>query len=152
MQETVLGSVTTGVYVVTAQHQGQINGATVAWVTPVSYDPFLIMISLANIRVTHGLVNQSGYFGLNVLGKDQVELAKHFGFTTARNTNKLEGQSFTKSEKGLPILDGVNAYIECRLVNSYPAGEHTLFVGEVVDAKKINEKSQPLVFNQEDYF
>jgi flavin reductase (DIM6/NTAB) family NADH-FMN oxidoreductase RutF len=152
MQGTVLESIVTGVYVLTVQHQGQINGTTVAWVTPVAYDPMLVMVSLADIRVSHGLVKQSGYFGLNSLSTDQVEQARHFGFTTARDTNKFEGVGYSTSDSGIPVLDGVRAYIECRLVDSFPAGDHTMFVGEVVAAQSLNGEAEPLIFKQEDYF
>lgn len=152
MEETVLQSVTTGVYVLTAQHQGKINGTTVAWVTPVSFDPPLLMVTLAGVRVSHELVKKSGYFGLNVLGQDQVEVGRHFGFQTARDTDKLADQKYDTSENGIPILDGSVAYIECRVVSTYPAGEHTLFVGEVIDSKALRENTPPLVFKQEDYF
>lgn len=152
MEETVLRSIVTGVYTLTAQNQGKVNGSTVAWVTPVSFDPLLVMVSLAKIRVSHDLVKQSGYFGLNVLSTEQVELARHFGFKTARDTDKLEGVNYSTSDNGLPILEGAAAYIECRVVNTYPAGEHTLFVGEVVSARTLDENADPLIFSQEDYF
>ena len=151
MQDIVLRSVVNGVYVLTAQHQGQLNGCTVAWVTPVSYDPLLIMVSLSSLRFSHDLVKKSGYFGLNALGREQVESARHFAFTTGRETDKLNGVSFTTSDHGLPVLDGARAYIECRLVDTYPAGDHSLFVGEVISAQTIHEDA-PLVFQQEDYF
>jgi flavin reductase (DIM6/NTAB) family NADH-FMN oxidoreductase RutF len=152
MEDAVLNAVTTGVYVLTAHHQGTVNGTSVAWVTPVSYEPTLIMVSLANVRVSHDLVNKSGNFGLNVLGPDQIELAKHFGFNTARDKDKLADIRYSSSKTGIPVLDGACAYIECRVVNSYPAGEHTMFIGEVTEARIIREDVQPLVFQQDDFF
>ena len=152
MQDTVLRSVVNGVYVLTAQSQGQVNGCTVAWVTPVSYDPLLIMVSLSSLRFSHDMVKHSGYFGLNTLGRDQVELARHFAFTTGRETNKMEGIPFNTSDHGLPVLDDAKAFIECRLVDVYPAGDHSLFVGEVVSAKSMKDGAETLIFKQEDYF
>jgi len=152
MQDIVLNSMVSGVYVLTAQHQGRINGSTIAWTTPVAYDPFLIMVSLADIRVSHGLVKSSGLFGLNVLTKEQLDLARDFGFTSGRDTNKFENVPYKTSENGLPILDGARAYIECRVIDSFPAADHTMFVGEVVSAEILKDNSEPLVFKQEDFF
>ena len=152
MQDNVLQSVVTGVYVITAQHQGRANGSTVAWVTPVSFDPPLVMVSLSELRVSHGLIKSSGYFGLNCLAEGQIDVAKHFGFKTARDVDKLEGISYSTSSQGLPILDDAWAFIECRVVESYPAGDHTLFLGEVISANVMKEGQKPLLFNQEDYF
>jgi len=152
MQDTVLNSIVTGVYVLTAGHQGKINGSTMTWVTPVSYDPLLIMVSMADIRVSHGLVKQSGYFGLNVLNRDQLELARHFGFKSGRDTNKFEEIEYSTSENGLPVLKDACTYIECRVVNTYPAGDHTLFVGEVIEARTLKDNVNPLVFDQKDFY
>ncbi|MEW5725683.1 MAG: flavin reductase family protein, partial [Thermodesulfobacteriota bacterium] len=77
--------------------------------------------------------------------------ARHFAFTTGRETDKFGGVPFTTSELGLPILEGARAYIECRVMDVYPAGDHSLFVGEVISAESLNE-TEPLVFRQEDYF
>jgi flavin reductase (DIM6/NTAB) family NADH-FMN oxidoreductase RutF len=151
MQNMVLNTISTGVYVLTAQHQGKINGTTVAWVTPVSYEPLMVMVALAGVRYSHGLVKQSGYFGLNVLKEDQLEIARHFGFKTAHETDKFEARTHAVSEQGLPILDGIKAYIECRVVDSFRTSEHTLFVGEVVSTKMYDEHAQPLLYRQKDY-
>ncbi len=151
MQDTVLKAITTGVYVLTTQHQGKMNGSTVAWATPVSYDPLLVMVSLANLRVSHDLVQKSGYFCLNTLAEDKVETARHFGFKTARDTDKMAGIGYSTSPNGVPILDEAIAYIECRVVDSFPAGDHTLFIGEAVSAKIVRPDAKPLVFDQEDY-
>ncbi len=152
MQDTVFNSIVNGVYVLTAQHDGKTNGTTVAWVTPVSFEPLLVMVSLAGIRYSHELVKKSGYFGINVLGSGESEAAKHFGFNSGRDRNKFEGYNFSTSENGLPILEKAMAYIECRVVNSFPADEHTMFVGEVVEAKALKENDKPLIFRQGDYF
>ena len=152
MLDHVLESVVNGVYVLSAHHQGKINGTTVAWVSPVSYEPLLVMVALAQSRFSHDLVKQSGYFGLNVLASDQQEVARHFGFKTAKSEDKLEGMTFSASEHGLPILGGVKSYIECRVVDSCRAGEHTLFVGEVINTQMFKEDAKSLVFRQEDYF
>ena len=152
MEEKLLTNITTGVYVLSAHHQGQRNGTTVTWVTPVSYDPLLVMVSLAKVRFSHDLVMNSGFFGLNVLLSEDVDLARHFAFITAREKDKLEGMDFGTSENGLPILNKAHSYIECRVVDHFPAGEHTMFVGEVVSVENMNEGDHLLVFHQEDFF
>ena len=99
MQDEVMRSMVSGVYVVTAQNQGKLNGATVTWATQVSFDPLLVMVALADVRVTHGLIKKSGYFGINVLGSEQLETARHFGFKTARDVDKMAGVTYTTNGK-----------------------------------------------------
>lgn len=151
MQDVVLNSIATGVYVLTAESEGKANGTTVAWVTPVSFDPLLVMVSLANVRFSYDLVKKSGYFGINALTKDKVETARHFGFQTARDTDKMSGQSYTSTDNGVPVLDEASAFIECRVVDSFPAGDHTMFVGEVVDARAVRG-GETIIFKQGDFF
>lgn len=152
MQDTVLRSMITGVYVLTAYNQGRINGTTVAWAVPVAYEPLLVMVSLAGIRVSHDMVKESGYFGLNALSRDQVELGRHFGFTTARETDKFSEVEFRTSDYGIPIIKGAHSFIECRVVDTFPAGDHTMFVGEVISANVLRDEGETLIFRQEDFF
>jgi flavin reductase (DIM6/NTAB) family NADH-FMN oxidoreductase RutF len=53
---------------------------------------------------------------------------------------------------GAPVLPQAYAYLDLKLAHTYAAGDHTLFVGEVVEAKILHPQSNPLVFNKKDFF
>ncbi|MEW6161971.1 MAG: flavin reductase family protein [Nitrospirota bacterium] len=152
MQDIVSKGISHGVYVITVRTKEKINGMTAAWVSQVSLHPLMLMASIAPARYTHGLIKESGYFAINTLTEDQKDHARHFGFKSGRKVDKFKGITYFDAPKGSPVIDGAFAFFECRLVDTFTAGDHTLFVGEVINAKLLNAQKKPLAFHWEDYF
>jgi flavin reductase (DIM6/NTAB) family NADH-FMN oxidoreductase RutF len=152
MQQVVSKAISHGVYIITARFRDNSNGMTAAWVSQVSMRPLLLMASIAPMRYTHGLIEKARYFAINTLPEGRQDLAKHFGFKSGRKVDKFEGISFFDAPNGSPVLNDALAYFECSLTDSFTAGDHTLFVGEVVSAKILKEDVRPLIFRWEDYF
>jgi flavin reductase (DIM6/NTAB) family NADH-FMN oxidoreductase RutF len=152
MQNTVSKSLTNGVYVVTVNYNGQVNGMTTPWVTQLSYDPLLVMVAISPLRKCHEMITNSGKFSVNVLGTDQVELASRFGFTTGHEVDKFEDISTQQTAAANPLLPEAFAYVDCELVETLSAGDHSLFIGQVVAAELLDPAGSPLVFSPEDYF
>ncbi len=152
MQELLSNVISTGVYIITVRSGERINGMTAAWVTQVSFKPKLVVVSIAPARYTHNLIQESGFFCINTLSKDDIELAKKFGFLSGRNEDKFKDINYTNALKGSPIIEGAIAYVECEVVSSVDAGDHTLFIGQVVDAAILKEDKEPLIFKWKDFF
>jgi flavin reductase (DIM6/NTAB) family NADH-FMN oxidoreductase RutF len=152
MQEVAFAALVHGVYVVTTRLEDQANGMTAAWVSQVSLNPLLIMASIAPSRYSHRLIRDSGTFAINVLDSSQVELAKRFGYKSGRKVDKFAGLEWVSGATGAPILPQAYAYFDLKLVDTFSAGDHTLFVGQVVEAKILHPQAQPLVFKKSDFF
>jgi len=152
MQDVAFEALIHGVYVVTTRAGEKINGMTAAWVSQVSLKPLLVMVSIAPARYTHTLILESGSFAINVLASDQAELAKRFGFKSGRNTDKFAGLETFPAPSGAPILPQAYAYLDLKLAHTFAAGDHTLFVGELVEAKILHPERRPLIFKKSDFF
>jgi flavin reductase (DIM6/NTAB) family NADH-FMN oxidoreductase RutF len=152
MQDIVSKAISHGVYVITVRSKEKINGMTAAWVSQVSLQPLMLMVSIAPARYTHAMIKESGYFAINALSEDQKDIAKHFGFKSGRKTDKFKGLSYFDAPNGSPVLDGALAFFECRVADAFKAGDHTLFVGEVITARLLKSDKKPLIFHWEDYF
>ena len=152
MQKVAFQALVQGVYVVTTRVGEKVNGMTAAWVSQVSLKPLLVMVSIAPARYSHTLIKESGIFAINVLTQDQTELAKRFGFKSGRKIDKFAGMDYLTAATGAPILPQAYAYLDLKLVNTYVAGDHSLFVGEVMEAKILHPQNHPLVFNKNDFF
>jgi flavin reductase (DIM6/NTAB) family NADH-FMN oxidoreductase RutF len=152
MQEVAFTALVHGVYVVTTRVDDKINGMTAAWVSQVSLKPLLVMVSIAPPRYTHTLIKESGIFAINVLTSDQVELAKRFGYKSGRKVDKFAGLETLTAGSGAPVLPQAYAYLDLKLVNTFTAGDHTLFVGEVQEAKILHPQGHPLIFKKSDFF
>ena len=98
------------------------------------------------------MITNSGQFAVNVLGRNQVELASKFGFTTGRELNKFEGIAAQQTPAANPLLLDTFAYIDCELVETLTVGDHSLFIGKVVGAELLDPGGSPLIFNPDDYF
>ena len=152
MQEVAFAALVHGVYVVTTRLEDVVNGMTASWAAQVSLKPLLVMVSIAPSRYTHRLIKESGVFAVNVLDSTQAELGKRFGYKSGRQVDKFAGLEWTTAATGAPILPQSYAYLDLELRDTFSAGDHTLFVGEVVAAKILHPEAQPLVFKKSDFF
>uniref|UniRef100_A0A7V4G8C3 Flavin reductase n=1 Tax=Desulfobacca acetoxidans TaxID=60893 RepID=A0A7V4G8C3_9BACT len=152
MQDIAFSALVHGVYVITTRLGPRVNGMTAAWVSQVSLRPLLLMVSIAPARYSHDLIKESGIFAVNVLTQDQVDLGKRFGYQSGRRVDKFAGLDYITAVTGAPILPQALAYFDLKVEEIFPAGDHSLFVGEVLEAKIQHPDSQPLVFRKEDFF
>ena len=135
-----------GVTVVTTLVDGAWHGMTASSFSSVSLDPPLVSVCLDRRLYSHGLISSSGVFGINVLAKDQAEVARVFAGMVPGVEDRFAGESWTTAETGTPLLDSALGWLDCRVVHEYPGGDHTIFVGEVV-AGHAARRTAPLLFH-----
>ncbi|MBF0317608.1 MAG: flavin reductase family protein [Nitrospirae bacterium] len=152
MQDVIAKGVLLGCYVITVKGKDAINGMTASWVSQVGFEPKMLMVSIAPERYTNELIRESGYFAVNVLSEEQIDIAKHYGFKSGRDADKFAGVGYFNAPNGSPVLNSAMAYFECKTDNIFKAGDHELFVGEVVVAKMLKPEKTPLLFRWDDYF
>jgi flavin reductase (DIM6/NTAB) family NADH-FMN oxidoreductase RutF len=134
-KKTALRMIPYGLYVLTSETaDGNVAAATVNWVTQTSFEPPLVIVGVKADSSAHDVVKQAGAFALNVLGKGQQDLAFAFFKPAAREGDSIGGQPVRAGSTGAPILEAAPAWIECRLVETLEKGDHSAFLGEVVDA------------------
>lgn len=152
LQKTISTYIPQGVFIVTSKMNEKINGMTAAWVSQVSFRPKLLAVAIAPQRYTYEFIKNSGIFCINTLGKDQIDLAKHFGFKSGRKVDKFENVAYTYSLNGCPVLKDAIAYFECQFMGEFEVGDHMIVIGEVTDHRILKEGVEPLIFRWEDFF
>ncbi|HZS79374.1 MAG TPA: flavin reductase family protein [Ktedonobacteraceae bacterium] len=128
----VMGRFVTGVTVVTTATDEGLSGITVNSFTSVSLDPPLVLICVDLRSHTLPFLRKSGKFAVNILGSDQEALSRCFATTSDERYLHFCHATYTTAATGAPILDGMLAFIDARIVAEYPGGDHAIFVGEVV--------------------
>ncbi|MEO5953648.1 MAG: flavin reductase family protein [Chloroflexia bacterium] len=124
-----------GLYIATtADKDGNRGSMLVNWVGQVSFEPRMLSLSVENTAHFLDVIRDSGVFAINVIDSEQREIAGHFGKSTAKLGDKLIGYEWTPGSTGSPLLAEALASVECRVTSEQPAGDHVLFIGEVVDA------------------
>jgi flavin reductase (DIM6/NTAB) family NADH-FMN oxidoreductase RutF len=124
-----------GLYVLTAAHaDGRVAAATVNWVTQASFEPPLVAVGVKADSHAHALIKDTRAFALNVLGKGQQAMAFAFFKPAERQGQTISGEPFRPGATGAPILTNAPAFVECALEATVEKGDHSIFVGRVVEA------------------
>lgn len=154
-----LGQFATGITVITTPRtpgQGQAQGSAQAYgmtansFTSVSLDPFLTLVCVDQRSHLLPLIKQKRFFGVNVLRDHQQAVSVYFA--QAEQTPEAEaklGIHYRWTQAGIPLLEDTLAQIVCRVVSSYIAGDHTIFLGEVQSAELF--PGEPLLFFRSQY-
>ena len=130
--DRALRKLTTGIYIVTTKEESQINGMVASWVSQVSFSPPLIMVAVKKERYSHQMIIKGKVFALNILSTEQKREVPNF-----KGTHKPEERFFNTpyetKKTGAPIIKNSLAYLDCILTNQFTPGDHTLFIGEVIE-------------------
>ena len=136
-KKTALRMIPYGLYVLTATAKdGRHAAATVNWVTQASFAPPLVAVGVKADSQTHAFIDESGGFVLNVIAKGDNGLAFAFFKPATVEGDKISGETFSLGAViKAPVLEKAPAHVECRVVEAYKKGDHTLFLAEVVEAR-----------------
>ena len=142
MNEAILKNMTHltyGIYILTTRYENSVNGMVVSWMSQVSYEPPLFMVAIHPNRYSHELLTRSGCFALHIISREQKDLLARFKGPVAKD--KFESLDWEYGVTGCPILTDCIGCMECRLTQKLEPGNHTLFIGEVVNAIFNTEKT-----------
>lgn len=143
-----LGQFGTGVTVIaTRAADGHLVGLTANSFGALSLNPPLIVWALRLNSPSLPAFQASPHFVVNVLAEEQVDVSRRF---SSKIDNKFDGVSYALNAHNLPLLHGSTAWFECRTVSSQTAGDHCLFIAEVVHFD--TSDAAPLLFHAGGYF
>jgi flavin reductase (DIM6/NTAB) family NADH-FMN oxidoreductase RutF len=136
LRRRVLWAMPYGLYVLGTRAGDRRNGMTVNWVTQVSFDPKLVAVSVEKEAFTHRLLVDGGVFALNLVDREDRAIVRKFTKPVEADleARTLNGFAFHDGLSGAPVLDQAAAYVDCVVRQQVEVGDHTLFLGEVVDA------------------
>ena len=144
----VMGRFATGVTVVTASTPEGPVGMTANAVCSLSLDPLLLLVCFDNDARTLPVVREVGRFGVNVLRSGQDDLARLFASKLAES-EKFAGVPHTVHD-GIPVIEGVLAWVGCTLQQLIPGGDHTIGIGAVT-AAETGHNGEPLIWHRGRY-
>jgi len=135
----VLGKAVYGCYLMTVKSGDMINGMPLSLFMQTGFDPPMVACGVSPKRRTHQMVKDAGSFAVVFLKKDQADLVDAFKIKGEDPGKKYDGVDWEEGETGAPLLKDCLGYVECRLVDSFSPGDHTMFIGEVVNSKLVSE-------------
>jgi flavin reductase (DIM6/NTAB) family NADH-FMN oxidoreductase RutF len=140
-QRRIMGRFATGVTVASTRVGDQTWGMTANAVTSLSLNPPLVLLCVGREGQSCAMFRQAGCFALNILRADQEDLSNRFAFAGPKD---FSGLSTAVASTGAPILDGALGWLDCKVVQILPGGDHEIFVGEI-QAGGVGE-GQPLLY------
>lgn len=146
-----LDNIMTGVIIVTTMDDGKPYAMTAAWFSRTSNNPYSVMVSLSKNSCTHSHVNRSKNFAINIIDGTQKKLADFIGKNSGKNIQKFENIPYGVWKSGAPILEmHACTVIDCKVVDQMDAGDHTIFLGEVLEGQRLSG-SEPYVYCRRDF-
>src|SRR5438105_13659351 len=139
-----LGRIPSGLFILTARRGAVETGMLTSWVQQCAFDPPHICVALQRDRPIIAWLTEGAAFTLNILDDSQTDMIAHFGRGFALDEPAFEGLDVERPESSGPVLVEALAYIVCRIPGRYSAGDHELFLAEVVGGRVLNE-GQPMV-------
>jgi flavin reductase len=143
-----LGAFATGITVITTQGEEHPYGMTANAFSAVSLDPPLVLVCV--IKGTEGAksIGDNGVFAVNVLSADQEPISRYFASRDRpRGWDAFKQVSHSRAVSGSPILDETACFFDCRLAASHEAGDHIIFIGEVM-SMRMDHEAMPILFHR----
>jgi flavin reductase (DIM6/NTAB) family NADH-FMN oxidoreductase RutF len=130
-----------GVTIVTTAHNGADFGLTVASFASLSLNPPLVLVCISKSSSSHDPIVQSKAFGVSILASDQADVSGRFA---ARGGDKFSGLEIRRGALGVPLVANALCTLECRVHDQVIGGDHSIFIGEVVDTT--TREGAPLLY------
>jgi len=126
------------VWIITAAAGPRRGGLVATWVSQASLDVgrSVLLAAIAPTHFTAELILESQAFAAHLLTREQIEHAWRFGLGSGRQRDKLSGIEVTTAETGSPILPDVLAWLDCRVIKHYDAGDRLLFWADVLAGRR----------------
>jgi flavin reductase (DIM6/NTAB) family NADH-FMN oxidoreductase RutF len=127
-------------------------GTTVNAFTGLSLDPPLVLVCIGQGRKIHPVIARAGHFAVNILGEDGQDLSDCFaGAPSSFPRSAFCNAPYRVGVTGVPLLEAAIAHLECTLERSIDAGDHTIYVGRVVDVGAREDDALPLLYFRRHY-
>jgi flavin reductase (DIM6/NTAB) family NADH-FMN oxidoreductase RutF len=141
-QRRIMGRFATGVTVITTRDaEGTYGGMTANAVASLSLEPPLVLVAVDRRAQTHQYLTQTRCFVMNMLTAEQEHLSRRFAMPGPKDFSDIP---VTTAVTGAPVMTEALAWVDCRVTDVLPGGDHDIFVGEILagDARD----GQPLLY------
>ncbi len=139
----VIGRFATGVTVITFQSEDMTRGMTANAVSSLSLDPTLLLVCVEKKTAVHEQLEHVPAFALNILAEDQIDVARTFA---RRGLQDMAGVPYRTGVTGAPIIKDALGWFECEVYDRLNGGDHTIYIGRVVELSLDRPEARPLLF------
>jgi flavin reductase (DIM6/NTAB) family NADH-FMN oxidoreductase RutF len=145
-QRTIMGQFATGVTIVTTDGDAGPHGLTANAVASLSLDPPLVLVAVEKRAHSFDYLKKNRCFAVNILRLDQEEISRRFATPGPKD---FKGLNITTATTKAPILADCLAFVDCKVVEILPGGDHEIFIGEIVAGEY--HGGEPLLYHAGGY-
>jgi flavin reductase (DIM6/NTAB) family NADH-FMN oxidoreductase RutF len=142
---TLAGAVT----IITTTHAGHRYGMTATAVCSVSADPPTLLVCINRAAATHGAIQKSGVYCINLLRAEDADLSTAFSGALS-GEGRFKSRNWTHLVTGSPVLIEALSSFDCRVVKKLAHGSHTIFLGQV-EQVMFGKRGKPLLYSEGQY-
>ncbi len=140
-----------GVSVLTVGRAKDITGMTITSVSSLSVDPPTLIVSVNRESSSWPLLGRYGFFGVNILAADQIDVAERFaGKSGLKGADRFAGAQWTVDVSGVPLLLGALAVIDCQAEHIIERHSHAIVIGRVL-GMQVSKRTAALAYWQGRY-
>ena len=123
-----------------------LHGMTANAIASLSLEPPLVLVAVDKRALTLDYLKKNQCFAINILRIDQEELSRRFAAPGPKDFSDLK---ITTAATESPILADCLAYVDCKVVDILPGGDHEIFIGEILAGEHFD--GQPLLYHAGSY-
>ena len=124
-----------GVVVISTRLGDEFRGLTASSLVSISLDPPMVLVGLEGASATRAAILETRAFNVSVLTRSQEFIADRLAGRAPAIDARWTTLPHRLGANGIPLVDGCAAWLECRLTEAHPAGDHDILVGEVEAAE-----------------
>lgn len=135
-----LGRVPSGLFILTAIHEGRSAAMLASWVQQCAFTPPAVSVAVSRERPIYGLIDASKSFALSVVPEDDSTLMKKYARGIAEGVDPFDGVRTETAPAGGVILADALSWMECRVIQTCSfGGDHELVIGQVMAGKLLRD-------------
>ncbi|HET6879636.1 MAG TPA: flavin reductase family protein [Pirellulales bacterium] len=146
LQRRIMGHFATGVTVISTRRGEELHWMTANAVASLSLHPPLVLVAVDKRAQMHEHLLESRFFAVNILSEEQEALSRRFAMRGPKEWSDLK---LTAAVTGAPIIEDALAYLDCKLAEVLPGGDHHIFTGEIVAGD--TREGRPLLYYKGNY-
>lgn len=134
-KKKILRKIPYGLYILGLRDGEQFHGMVGSWLSQCSFEPPLLMLGIKKGSYSHTMMEHNPFISVNFPAKDQKKLVERFFRPYEVKDNKFGEIPFRLGKNGVPVLDDAPGYLECKIRQIVPGGDHDIVIAEVVESE-----------------
>ncbi len=139
VRKKILRKIPYGLYLIGVRDGDKHHAMVGSWLSQCSFEPPLLMLGIKKGSYSHQMMEHHPYLSVHFPRKDQKKFVENFFRPHEEKNGKFGEASFRIGKNGVPILDDVPAYLECKVRQIVLGGDHDIVIVEILESELRDE-------------